>query len=427
MNVAIIYKCIMSSNNPTNQQQTSPSVVQNILKSLAQCGIVNDEVCLFSVSSTRYQKQPTPRQQQLQEEEEDEEEQQQSEQQPQYDADRYLSRKLQIFRTTEEECLAEFGISIRGNSQQYSNKKNNRRFHRQTTTATDDIIHASCSDDEINNLTENQIRIPAHGMTGSKNWIVKLLRDPFSCIPVVQRQYNNILCHANPVRSTSGDTLDNIPDWKLTDEEYFTKQIGNDGSTSDRDETITSESYFDQKYAHINQVTPPMPLFDEWIASEYEKDALLKLCNRRQPASIDVINNRAKTSTQQQRSRYTVPRSSAADHIVSVITTTPRRMKESLSIRAKKVPQPQTFAGKYKTEYDTVPTGATSVPQSLADKHKTEYDTVPTGASSSELSSNQSVDKDSYFQSPQAEHQHQLRFQPQPQGNEPDGVHYTFQ
>ena len=422
----------MSSPNqqtPSNQQRTSPSVVQNILRSLAQCGIVNDESCLFSSSSTRYQQQSTHqnRQQQQQEEEEEEEEQQPSEQQQQYDADRYLSRKLQIFRTTEEECLAEFGISLRGNSKQNSNRTSNRRFHRQITTATADTLLASCSDDEINNLTENQKRSPAHADMVNKNWIAKLLRDPFSYIPVVQKQYNNILCHANPVRSASGDTLDNTPDWKLTDEEYFAKQIGNDGSTiglshySDRDETITSESYFDQKYAHVNQVTPPMPLFDEWIVSEYEIDALLKLCNcRQQPASIDVFSNRATTRTQQQRSSR-VPRSSAADHIVSVITTTPRRMKESLSIRAKKVPQPQTFAGKYKTEYDTASTGvSSSVPQSLAGKHKTDYDTVPTGASSSELSSDQSVDKDAYFQNPKH------RLQPQPQGNEPDGVHYTF-
>lgn len=412
-------------------------MVQNIIRSLAQCGIVNDDGCLFSSSSTRYQQQPTPQnrqQQQQQKEKEEDEEQQPSEQQQQYDADRYLSRKLQIFRTTEEECLAEFGISLRGNSQQYSNRKSNRHFHRQITTATADTFLASCSDDEINNLTENQKRIPAHADMVNKNWIVKLLRDPFSYIPVVQKQYNNIICHANPVRSASGDTLDKTPDWKLTDEEYFAKQIGNDGSTiglshySDRDETITSESYFDQKYAHVNQVTPPMPLFDEWIVSECEIDALLQLCNCRQPASIDVINNRDKNITQQQRSRYTVPRSSAADHIVSVITTTPRRMKESLSIRAKKVPQTKTFAGKHKTEYDTAPTGAsTSLPQTLAGTHKTEFDTmpgtVPTGASSSELSSDQSVDKDSYFQNPRAEHQHHL---PQSQRNETDGVYYTF-
>lgn len=412
----------MPSTNSTNQQQASPSVVQNILRSLAQCGIVNDEGCLFSSSSTRYQQQPTPQnRQQQQEEEVEEQEQQPLEQQQQYNADRYFSLKLQIFRTTEEECLAEFGISLRGNSQQYSNRKNNRRFRRQITTATADILLASCSDYEIKNLTENQKRIPVHADMVNKNWIVKLLRDPFSYIPIVQKQYINILCHANPVRSASGDTLDNAPDWKLTDKEYFAKQIGNDGSTiglshnSDRDETITSESYFDQKYAHVNQVTPPMPLYDKWIVSECEIDALLQLCNCRQPASIDVLNNRAKNITQQQRSRYTVPRSSAADHIVSVITTTPRRMKESLSIRAKKVPKPQTFAGKHKTEYDTAPTGAsTSVPQTLAGKYKTEFDTmsstVPTGASSSELSSDQSVDKDWYFQ----------------KRHEPDGVYYTF-
>lgn len=431
----------MSSTYFANQQQIS--AVQAIFSSLARCvPFINDEEgCQFSCPSTKCRMTPvvespprttsTPpegsrgssdvlktqaqsQQQHHHPPSQQQEEQRQSlpkqQQQQQYDADRYLPRKLQIFRTTEEECLAEFGVSFRNKAQPSSQTKSHRRDHRHSSN-TNNTLLASYSDDEIDNLTEYQTRISAHGTGDRRTSFFQLLRDPFSCIPNVQRQYKCMLCHATPVRSALGDNFADLPDWTLTDNEFTAKYGGVDDSSighSDRDEkeTITSESYFDQKYSHVVQVTAPTPLFEDYrvVVSEREIDALVKLGNVQQECNTEMKNNT--TEPQQagsvKQSKHTAPRSSAADHIVSVITTTPRKMKASLSRRSKKVGSPQIKAGKYKREYDS----------------------APTGKCSSELSSKQSDELDSLVQAV-LQHHHRHPQQSLMKLREPDIVHTT--
>ena len=86
-----------------------------------------------------------------------------------------------------------------------------------------------------------------------------------------------------------------------------------------------------------------MPLFDDHrvAVSERETDAIFKIAKNKREAH-EVNSNRSKTDPQKGggggRSRNTTPRSSPADHIIAVITKTPRRM--ALSKKSKKGSSP---------------------------------------------------------------------------------------
>ena len=307
----------------------------------------------------------------------------------QYDSDRYIHRKLEIFRTTEEECLAEFGVAPRNKGQSSSHTRNNRRGHNRSGSGGANTLAAS-SDDEIKNLTENQKRKSAQGSgTRSNNaqvrdeslvaTLVRLLRDPLGCITNVQGQYNDSLCFATPVRASSRENVANLSDWKLTAEEFAARYGVDRGgrcgkfdapgvdessaslSHSEEEETITSASYFDQKYSHLIETNPPMPLFDDHrvAVSERETGAIFKIAKNRREAH-EANSNRGKTDPQQGgsggRSRNTTPRSSPVDHI-RVITKTPRRM--ALSKKSKKGSSP-TKGVNTKKGCDLAPAGKSS-------------------------------------------------------------------
>jgi len=341
----------------------------------------------------------------------------------QYDADRYIHRKLEIFRTTEEECLAEFGVTPRKKGQSSSHARNNRRGHNRSGSGGATLV--ASSDDEIKNLTENQKRTYAQaGGTRTNNAQVRdeslaatfgrLLRDPLGCITNVQGQYNDGLCVATPVRAASRVNVANLSDWKLTAEEFaarygvdrggrcgkFDAPDVDESSASlshwEEEETITSASYFDQKYSHLIETNPPMPLFDDHrvAVSERETDAIFKIAKYKREAH-EVNSNRSKSDPQQEggggRSRNTTPRSSPVDHIVAVTTKTPRRM--ALSKKFKKGPSP-TKGGNTKKGYELAPTGKSS---SVSDT---------------------SLDGE--------EHHHRRNQQPQRNFCEPDIVHYTL-
>jgi hypothetical protein len=323
---------------------------------------------------------------------------QQQQQQRQYDADRYIHRKLEIFRTTDEECLAEFGVVPGNKAQSSSHARSNRRGHLVVS-----------SDDEIDNLTEKQKRMSDLGNSKQTNsqvrdesfavTVIRLLREPLSCITNVQRQYNSSLYFATPVRAASRENVTKLSDWRLTAEEFAARYGGDKGCKCDEsiasqshleeEETITSASYFDQKYSHIIETTPPMSLFNDHrvAVSEIETDAILKIANNKREAyEANSIRTR-------RRSKSTTPRSSPTDNIVAVITKKPRKMTASLSKRSKKGSSP-TKGGNTKKVYDLAPTGKSS------------------SVSSTSLDGEQ--------------HRHRHRQQPQRDFREPVIVHYTL-
>ena len=76
-----------------------------------------------------------------------------------YNADRYLSRKLEIFRTTDEDCLAEFGITR-------PVTKRPKKHHVRHTSAN--TLVDSIESDEIRNLT-SKARLKATARAKKQN------------------------------------------------------------------------------------------------------------------------------------------------------------------------------------------------------------------------------------------------------------------
>jgi len=128
------------------------------------------------------------------------------------------------------------------------------------------------------------------------------------------------LCFATPVRSPSREDVSTLSDWKLTAEEFEARRraqaeaeaaiachadvkrcLYDSGDENLRgiphveessassvvgegeEETITSASYFEAKYSHVVQTTPPMPLYDEnrILVSESREGEILRLVERR--------------------------------------------------------------------------------------------------------------------------------------------------
>lgn len=284
-----------------------------------------------------------------------------------YDADRYLHRKLEIFRTSSEE-LAELGIekSRRGRQKKQQaagpaggggNNNNNRsssrsRSRHRRNKSVNTLVDSSDDQDEIDNLTKSHKRDAAQGygcyrsargggIGGGDDQedhfifsFAKLLRDPFSCLTETGRKNLSLgLCFATPIRTSSQENIAGMSTWQLTAHEYAAKQqrgarnLGKalncacadnneddvipdvceseasaashlDEDGDDEEETITSASYFDQKYSHIVEENPPMPLFLEHriLVSEMEKDEIFRLVKRREAAGLNGATNKAKAS-----------------------------------------------------------------------------------------------------------------------------------
>ena len=78
------------------------------------------------------------------------------------------------------------------------------------------------------------------------------------------------------------------------------------------EETITSASYFDQKYPVTFDANPPMPLFQEHrvAVSEYETNEILKIVEQREENNVKKSISSSATST------TTSPRSSPTNHVI---------------------------------------------------------------------------------------------------------------
>ena len=230
------------------------------------------------------------------------------------------------------------------------------------------------SDDEIKNLTENQKRNGTRKRnsfrTGDESrtlTFLRLLRDPLSYITNIQRQYDSSLCFATPVRAASSENVGKLSDWMLTAGEFTARyefdRGGKCGKVPDvdestasqshwtEDETITSASYFDQKYSHLIETTPPILLFDvhRVAVSELETDTILTLAKNRQIA----YEARKKSNGGPRESRTLRP--SPSDHIFAVVTkTSPRKSTGSSSKKTNNRTSP-IRGGSSKEEYDLTP------------------------------------------------------------------------
>ena len=175
-----------------------------------------------------------------------------------YDADRYIHRKLEIFRTTDEECLAEFGIphprptkrhkssspnsssSSGGSSKKKEKESKEGSNHCRNQSANTLVYSSEDQSEEIDNITQVQLREKqrqqqanansnnASSTSNNKNSggnlsnILNILRNPFNCINELHElQTKNGLCFANPIHDSAEDYDNlNMGDWNLTNEEF---------------------------------------------------------------------------------------------------------------------------------------------------------------------------------------------------------------
>lgn len=215
-----------------------------------------------------------------------------------YDPDRYIHRKLTIFRLRSDDELDQQIMAAR---KQAANKKRNN-----------ELINSD--DYEIEHLTK-QREADAKRDHKEKD-------DPFSLVSLLCKTTPFLgLCFAKPVRED--DNIDNLPDWKLTAEEFEARQraqaemaateachadmkgcldynddlphVEESSASScycEDEDTITSASYFDQKYSHVAETSPPIPLYFEQrvVVSEYETREIHKLMERRRMTKRARLN-----------------------------------------------------------------------------------------------------------------------------------------
>ena len=146
----------------------------------------------------------------------------------QYDADRYIHRKLEIFRTSEED-LAKLGI-INGSPKKKQQQRGSH--HRRERSANSPNTLICSSSDEIANLAKAHKSAAVQGPGGHPNGaqndsnpvadFVNLLRDPFGCLSVAQQPFG--LCFATPIRTASIEDVSQLSDSKLTAQEFEARE-----------------------------------------------------------------------------------------------------------------------------------------------------------------------------------------------------------
>ena len=222
----------------------------------------------------------------------------------QYDPDRYIHRKLEIFRARSDDDEVDRRII-----------EAQRRASRRKKRGQEELAYSS---DEIDELTRQTAR---RQKTNKKS--KETSESPFGVLNLICATSTAPflgLCFATPVRTSSREDVSNLSDWKLTDEEFEARrraQAENEATLAchadvkrclydsgdenllgiphadessvslseedEEEETITSASYFESKYSHVVQTTPPMPLFDEnrILVSESRDEEILRLVERR--------------------------------------------------------------------------------------------------------------------------------------------------
>ena len=186
-----------------------------------------------------------------------------------YDADRYIHRKLEIFRTTDEACLAEFGIPHprptkrhkssssspnRKKEKEGKEEKGGNNHHRNQSANT--LVYSSeDQSEEIDNITQVQLREKQrqrqqqassnpstsnnNNSSGNLSNILNILRNPFNCLNELHElQTKNGLCFANPIHENGSFDYNN--DWNVTDEELKKFNKEEEGGIPDVDESSAS-------------------------------------------------------------------------------------------------------------------------------------------------------------------------------------------
>lgn len=202
--------------------------------------------------------------------------------------ERSMKRKLQIFRGTGQEVMRPPPkLAPRTQAQRQSPPPPSSR---QSSPHGD--LTLSDDEEELIRLTQSRKRF-ACGMNMDRiqnNSPISRVARLFN-VGISEAQKPFGLCFATPVRTPYQENVANLSDDKLTDDEFLRRHGGDasqitpdlDQSSYCEEETISSTLYFDQKYSHMIETRPPMPLFQEHMLSctESDHDELSKMINRR--------------------------------------------------------------------------------------------------------------------------------------------------
>jgi hypothetical protein len=190
---------------------------------------------------------------------------------------RSLKRKLEIFRTRDSSDVS---------------KPQERR-----ATTPEELVLSDSSEEEIVNLTSNRKRF-ACGLGQHDVGPMASFAKFFNLGGASQPHNPFGLCFATPVRTSSAEQTEKFTDDQLTAEEFIHRhkadpsiitpelEISHDSESHGpygEDDTITSTLYFDQKYAHVIQTRPPMPLFHSQAVpcDDYRGDDLTRIIRRK--------------------------------------------------------------------------------------------------------------------------------------------------
>ncbi|KAL3785745.1 hypothetical protein ACHAWO_009531 [Cyclotella atomus] len=220
---------------------------------------------------------------------------------------RSLKRKLEIFRTRSSDV-----------SKPYQTRRQPR------SPTPEELVLSDSSEEEIANLTSSRKRF-ACGLGQHENGPMASIAKFFNLRP----QPNPFgICFATPVRTASAEAAEKFTDDQLTTEEFISRhahdptitpelQISQDTSDLSRlgeDDTVTSTLYFDQKYAHVIQTRPPMPLFHSQAVpcDDYRGDDLTRIIKKkhlgqRSPARVKPSPPRPSPSPKKKYSLHDSP------------------------------------------------------------------------------------------------------------------------
>jgi len=220
--------------------------------------------------------------------------------------ERSMKRKLEIFRGASDNSKNSQGGAkkldrTRTPPSGSSSSREPSPTSQQIATATPEQtgqLALSDDEEELIRLTQSKQRF-ACGMNlpSSTGRATSPISNVGSGVVNLFRQAQKGLCFATPVRTASPEDIANLSDDKLTDYEFLCRhplakkdiaQVSPTDTTQDlncsynEEETITSTLYFDQKYSHVVQTRPPMPLFQEnMLSSESRTDELTNIFQRR--------------------------------------------------------------------------------------------------------------------------------------------------
>jgi len=218
-----------------------------------------------------------------------------------------MKRKLEIFRGASDNSKNSQGVATKkldrtrtppsGSSSSREPSPTSQQIATATPEQTGQLA-LSDDEEELIRLTQSRKRFACGtNLPSSTGRATSPISNIGSGVVNLFRQAQKGLCFATPVRTASPEDIANLSDDKLTDDEFLCRhslakkdiaQVSPTDTTQDlncsynEEETITSTLYFDQKYSHVVQTRPPMPLFQEnMLSSESRTDELTNIFQRR--------------------------------------------------------------------------------------------------------------------------------------------------